>query len=221
MKIIEKSTLDFLADLAKHNDREWFAANRKRYESAKKDFELFVQSVIEKLLPDNPILKGLEAKSCIFRINRDIRFSKDKSIYKTNFGAFIVRGGRRNGDKYPGYYIHLEPGGNSMIAGGSYMPPMPWLSNIREKIGDEGDKFLKIVRNSEFVKFFGELDGEKLKSAPKGFSNDHKYIEYLRMKSFVAVRMITDREVTSGGYMDLVLKGFSLMKPLNDFLDTE
>jgi uncharacterized protein (TIGR02453 family) len=221
METIEKSTLEFIADLAKNNKREWFAANRSRYEAAKKDFELFVQSIIDSLIPTNPILKGLEAKSCIFRINRDIRFSKDKSIYKTNFGAFIVKGGRKNGDKYTGYYIHLEPGGNSMLAGGSYMPPMPWLTDIREKIADDGDKFLKIIKNKDFVQFFGELDGEKLKSAPKGFTNDHKFIEYLKMKSFVAIRMISDKEVTSPGYTDLIMKGCALMKPLNNFLDTE
>jgi uncharacterized protein (TIGR02453 family) len=221
METIEKSTLTLLSDLAKNNDREWFSKNRSRYEPAKANFERFVQGIINELIPQNPILKGLEAKSCIFRINRDIRFSKDKSVYKTNFGAFIVRGGRKNGDRYTGYYIHLEPGGNSMLAGGSYMPPMPWLTEIREKISENGEKFLKIINNKEFADFFGPLDGERLKSAPKGFSSDNKYIEYLKMKSFVAIRMISDKEVTSEGYPALILKGSKIMKPLNDFLDSE
>lgn len=221
METIDKSTLAFLSDLAKNNNREWFAENRKRYEAAKSDFESFVQDIINELIPANPILKGLEAKSCIFRINRDIRFSKDKSIYKTNLGAFIVRGGRKNGDKYTGYYIHLEPGGNSMIAGGSYMPPMPWLTQIREKIDEEGDKFVKIVRNKEFVSFFGELDGEKLKTAPKGYPSDHKHIEYLKMKSLIALKIIPDKDVISNKYQEIVLKGFAMMKPLNEFLDVQ
>jgi len=219
METIDKSTLAFLSDLAKNNNREWFSQNRSRYESSKADFESFVQSIINELIPINPILRGLEAKSCIYRINRDIRFSKDKSVYKTNFGAFIVRGGRKNGDKYTGYYIHLEPGGKSMIAGGSYMPPMPWLTQIREKIDEEGEKLVKIVRSKEFLNYFGELDGEKLKTSPKGFPGDHKYIGYLKMKSLIALKMMPDKDVTSEKYSEIVLRGFSLMKPLNDFLD--
>jgi uncharacterized protein (TIGR02453 family) len=86
----------------------------------------------------DPIIKGLEAKSCIFRINRDIRFTNDKSPYKSNFGAFIVRGGKKNGDKFAGYYFHIEPE-KSIIAGGAYMPPAPWLSAIREKIDEKPD----------------------------------------------------------------------------------
>ncbi len=183
MVTIQKSTVTFLSDLKKNNEKEWFNNNRSRYIEAKTNFESFVQAVIDEITKFDPILKGLEAKTCMYRINRDIRFSNDKTIYKTYMGAFIVKGGKNNGDKYAGYYFHVEPGNSSMIAGGAYIPPMPWLTAIREKIDEQGDKFLKILNNKDIKSFFGEIEGEKLKSAPKGFSKDHPNIELLRMKS--------------------------------------
>jgi uncharacterized protein (TIGR02453 family) len=129
MEQIYRSTLEFLSDLKKHNDRDWFQKNRSRYLEAKSNFESFIQAVIDKIAAFDPILKGLEASSCTYRVNRDIRFSNDKTLYKTHMGAFIVRGGKQNGDRYAGHYIHVEPGNNSMIAGGAYMPPAPWLNS--------------------------------------------------------------------------------------------
>ena len=137
MEAIKKSTLDFLKNIKENNNRDWFLNNRKSYDDAKINFESFVQTVIDEIVSFDPIMKGLEAKSCSYRINRDIRFSPDKTIYKTHLGAFIVRGGKKNGDKFAGYYIHVEPG-NSMIAGGAYMPPAPWLSAIEKKSAKMG-----------------------------------------------------------------------------------
>jgi uncharacterized protein (TIGR02453 family) len=204
MNQIQKSTLVFLTDLKSHNDKEWFNANRKRYEAARTNFESFVQAFIDEISTFDPILKGLEAKSCTYRINRDIRFSNDKTIYKTHLGAFIVRGGKRNGDRFAGYYFHVEPG-NSMIAGGAYVPPMPWLSAIREKIGEQGDSLVKIIREKEFIKHFGEIEGEKLKSSPRGFSADHKHIELLKLKSFLVSEQISDSAVTSAKCFEFVI----------------
>lgn len=219
MNQIHKYTIDFLSDLKEHNEREWFNKNRPRYDKARNDFESFVQAVIDGIVKFDPILKGLEVKSCTYRINRDIRFSNDKTIYKTHLGAFIVRGGKRNGDRLAGYYIHVEPGNRSMIAGGAYMPPMPWLTAIREKIDEEGEKFISIISKKEFREFFGEIEGEKLKSAPKGFKRDHPYIKYLRLKSFLVSKMITDREILDPGCFDLIMRASRIMKPLNDFLN--
>ena len=101
-------------------------------------------------------MKGLEVKSCVYRFNRDIRFSNDKSPYKSHFGAFIVRGGKKNGDKFAGYYFHIEPG-KSIMAGGAYMPPAPWLSAIREKIDEEPEELVKILKAKDFIKYFGQL----------------------------------------------------------------
>jgi len=219
MEQIKQSTMDFLSDLKMHNEREWFMKNRKRYDDAKSNFETFVQAVIESLAEYDPILKGLEAKSCTYRINRDIRFSNDKTIYKTHLGAFIVKGGKKNGDRFAGYYFHVEPGGNSMIAGGAYIPPMPWLTAIREKIDEQGDLFLKIITNRELRDYFGEVEGEKLKSAPKGYSRDHKFIEYLRFKSYLISRTISDKEITGESCLDFIVNGCRIMKSLNDFLN--
>ncbi len=145
MEQIKQSTLDFLSDLKRNNERDWFIKNRKRYDDARMNYEAFVQAVIDEISEFDPIIRGLEAKSCTYRINRDIRFSNDKTIYKTHLGAFIVKGGKKNGDRYAGYYVHVEPGNNSMIAGGAYIPPMPWLTAIREKIDEQGDIFMKII----------------------------------------------------------------------------
>jgi uncharacterized protein (TIGR02453 family) len=217
MAQIEKATLDFLNDLKINNYREWFQANQTAYKDAKNNVESFVQELLNEIVTFDPILKGLEVKNCLFRINRDVRFSHDKSPYKTNFGAFIVRGGKKNGDKFAGYYFHIEPG-SSMIAGGAYVPPSPWLTAIREKINDETDDFLSIINDKNFVKYFGALEGEKLKSAPKGYPSDHPHIELLKMKSFLAMKEVTDEKVLSPGYFRFVVEGFRIMKPLNDFL---
>jgi uncharacterized protein (TIGR02453 family) len=218
MELIKQSTLDFLSELKYHNERDWFLKNRKRYDDSRSNYESFVQALIDRIAEFDPILKGLEVKSCTYRINRDIRFSNDKTIYKTHLGAFIVKGGKKNGDRYAGYYVHVELG-NSMIAGGAYMPPMPWLTAIREKIDERGDLFLKIIRDKEFRNIFGDIEGEKLKSAPKGYSKDHPYIELLKLKSYLASRLITDKEIVSKDCFDFMVSASKAMKPLNDFLN--
>lgn len=219
MITIQKSTLAFLSDLRKNNDREWFNKNRSRYTEAKENFETFVQAIIDDIAEFDPILKGLEAKTCTYRIYRDIRFSNDKTIYKTHMGAFIVKGGKQNGNRFAGYYVHVEPGNGSMLAGGAYIPPMPWLTAIREKIDEEGPRFRKIINNRELKNFFGDLEGEKLKSAPKGFMKDHPDIEFLKMKSFLVSRTITDKEIVSDTAYGTIVRGCRIMKPLNDFLN--
>jgi len=218
MNQIQRSTLDFLADLKLNNDREWFAKNRKRYEEARMDYESFSQAVIDKIVEFDALLGGLGVKSCTYRINRDIRFSNDKTLYKTHMGAFIVRGGKKFADRYAGYYIHIEPGNNSMVAGGAYIPPAPWLSAIREKIDEQGEELISITRNKDFIKYFGEIEGEKLRTAPKGYAKDHPYIELLKMKSYLVSYQISDSKVTSQKCFGLVADACRAMKPLNDFL---
>ncbi|HUW91871.1 MAG TPA: DUF2461 domain-containing protein [Bacteroidales bacterium] len=218
MNQINKSTLQFLSDLKRHNDRDWFSQNRKRYDEAKINYEAFVQGIIDEIALFDPIIKGLEVKSCTFRINRDIRFSADKSVYKTNMGAFIVRGGKKNGDKFPGYYIHVEPG-NSFLAGGAHIPPAGWLSAIRQRIDERGDEFVKILNNKDFVKYFSAIEGDKLKTIPKGFPKEHRYADLLKFKSFLVIKSFTDAEITYKECYDEIIKAFRVMKPFNDFLD--
>jgi len=220
MSIIKKSTLDFLTEIKCNNNRDWFIANRPKYLEAKENFEVFVQEVIDRIVQFEPIMKGLEAKSCVYRINRDIRFSNDKSPYKSHFGAFIVRGGRKNGDRFAGYYFHIEPGA-SILAGGAYMPPMPWLTAIREKISDYPEELISITKSKDFIKYFEKLDGDKLKTAPKGYPSDHPQIELLKYKSFLVVNNAPDKLVLSKEYQDHVINVFKTMKPLNDYLNIQ
>jgi uncharacterized protein (TIGR02453 family) len=219
MEPIKKSTLDFLTAIKCNNNRDWFMANRSMYLEAKDNFESFVQEIINKVIPFDPILKGLEVKSCVYRLNRDIRFSNDKSPYKSHLGAFIVRGGKKNGDKFAGYYFHVEPGGKSLIAGGAYMPPAPWLSAIREKISESPDEILKIIDSKKFKKYFGEIQGEKLKKMPKGYPADHPQIELLKYKSFLIMNEVPDKMVLSDEYFDYVIDVFKAMKPFNDYMN--
>lgn len=214
---ISKSTLTFLSDLKSHNERNWFNDNRLRYDEARLNFVAFIQGTIDEIIKFDPILKGLEAKSCVFRINRDTRFSHDKSVYKTNFGAFMVRGGKKNGDRFPGYYLHIEPGA-SFVAGGAYIPPTQWLNAIRERIDGNGDELLRIISSKEYAKHFSGLEGEKLKVPPRGYSKDHPHIELLKMKSFLGERSFADSEVLAADFFDVVSGAFRAMKPLNDFL---
>jgi len=219
METIKKSTLDFLKAIKNNNNRDWFIKNRSLYNDARRNFESVVQAVIDKIIEFEPIMKGLEVKSCVYRFNRDIRFSNDKSPYKSHFGAFIVKGGKINGDKYAGYYMHIEPGKN-IIAGGAYMPPAPWLKAIREKIDEDPATLLKVIHNKDFVRYFGGLEeDDKLKKAPKGYPSDHPNVELLKLKSYLVVNNVKDDYVLSDKYFDHLVSVFKTMKPLNDYLN--
>jgi len=218
MEPIKKTTLEFLNSLKQNNNRDWFIEKHSAYADAKNNFESFVQEIINRIIGFDPIMKGLEVKSCVYRINRDIRFSNDKTPYKSHFGAFIVRGGKKNGDKFAGYYFHIEPG-KSIIAGGAYMPPTPWLSAIRENINDDPERLLKIIGNKDFVKYFVKIDGEKLKSAPKGYPSDHPHIDLLKFKSYLVVNEVSEKDIMNPGFIDHVINVMKAMKPLNDFLN--
>jgi len=219
MAQINKTTLEFLNGLKFNNNREWFLKNQSGYREAKSNFEAFVQAVINEIAAFDPIIRGLEVKNCVYRINRDIRFSNDKTLYKSHLGAFIVRGGKKNGDKFAGYYFHIEPG-KSMIAGGAYMPLSPWLSAIRENINDEPGKFLKIISEKSFIKYFDQIEGEKLKSAPKGYAADHPQIDLLKFKSFLVTSDVADEDVLAPEFINHVVSVFKAMKPFNDFLSS-
>jgi uncharacterized protein (TIGR02453 family) len=218
METIKKSTIDYLKSIGRNNNRDWFLKNKELYNEARGNFEAFVQELLNEITVFEPIMKGLEVKSCVYRFNRDIRFSNDKSPYKTHFGAFMVRGGKKNGDKLAGYYFHIEPG-KSIIAGGAYMPPAPWLGAIREKIDEEPERFNQIIENKEFIKYFRELTGDKLKKAPKGYPSDHPQLELLKLKSYLAVNEVNDKTVMNKDLFEHVVSVFKAMKPLNDILN--
>ncbi len=211
-----KSVLRFLKKLNKNNDREWFKANKAEYESARADLIVFVDQMIERIAEFDPMIEGLDAKGCLFRIYRDVRFSKDKRPYKINFGASINPGGRKS--SVAGYYVHLEPG-NCFLAGGNYMPESKDLLAIRNSIIENSREFLAIEKDKKFKKFFGEIHGAKLKTAPRGFPKDHEMIKHLRLKGFIAYHdKVTEKIVTGEKYGGYTIKVFQAMTPLINFL---
>ncbi|MDR2887403.1 MAG: DUF2461 domain-containing protein [Bacteroidales bacterium] len=219
MSKIDKSVMEFLGSLAANNSKEWFDGNRSWYADARRSFEVFVQELIDGTVEFEPVLKGLEAKSCIYRINRDIRFSNDKTPYKTNFGALIMKGGRKNFTRHPGYYIHVEPG-KSFISGGAYMPPPDMLAAIRMRISEQPEELLEIINSSGFRKYFSKIEGSRLKKAPKGFDPAHKHIELLKFKDYYVDIHVPDSRITEPGYMHYVLDVFREIKPFHDFIDS-
>ena len=220
MTKVDKNAIEFLRQLSNNNNKEWFASHKDDYTAAKNNFEAFIQELIDEIVKFEPVFKGLEAKSCIYRINRDIRFSNDKTPYKTNFGALIMKGGRKNFFRYPGYYLHIEPD-NCFLAGGAYLPSPEWLTDIREKISEQPDMFLKIINNTEFKKYFGEIQGDKLKKAPKGFDPQHEYIEFLKFKNYTIIKKIDDKQVLDPESLNNFSHIFKAMKLFHDFLDVD
>lgn len=215
--MIEKSTLVFLKELAKNNNKEWFDANRKRYEGERKRFVSFVQELIDGIAVFDRSIQGVEASKSIFRINRDIRFSNDKSPYKTNFGASIKKGGKQN--RFVGYYLHLEPG-QIFAGGGLYAPEPDALKAVRDEIYFNLPEFEKILKNKTFSASFSGLDEiEKLKTAPKGYEKDHPSVPYLQHKHFVVSRGFSDAEATSPDFLKELEKLFKAQQPFVDFLN--
>lgn len=211
-------SFQFLERLYTNNNKEWFDKNRSEYQIAKAEFELFIQNAIEIISRIDSRVEDLEAKKAIFRIFRDVRFSKNKIPYKTNFGAAIASGGRKS--PFAGYYIHISPNNESFIAGGLYHPEPKILSAIRQEIDYNGDDFLNKINDTSFKSFYGGLwDQDRLKLAPKGYAKDHPNIEILKNKSFLVSHQITDNEVLSGDIMNVIMKGAQLLKPFNDFLN--
>lgn len=221
MTSISKRSLQFLKDLKANNDRDWFQDNKDRYEESKSEFERFIDALIGEITKFDTSIGHHTAKDCIFRIYRDVRFSKDKSPYKTHFGAHITSAAKRSEiHSRAGYYIHIEPGGSSMLAGGAYLPQGPWLKAIRQEIAYNAQNLKDILHDESFEKYFGKLEGEKLKRAPKDYAPDHPEIELLKHKSFLAAHQCTDDLVTSGDFLSHASKVFMALKPLDDFLNS-
>ncbi|MBN8666009.1 MAG: DUF2461 domain-containing protein [Chitinophagales bacterium] len=217
--MLQPSTLKFLKDLKKNNNKPWFDAHRPAYEAARKDFEIFVQSLIDGIAKKDGDLTGLTAKACMFRINRDVRFSKDKSPYKTNFGAFFNKGGKKA--MTAGYYFHLEPG-KIFIGGGLYMPMPPDLAKVRQEIDYNLKDFKKIVQGTKFRKVYKDLDRSDeytLTRVPKGYEADNPAAEYLKLKSYVATIQMSDAEVTSATAKKKAIEAYEALMPLVKFLN--
>ncbi len=212
-----KDILQFLADLKENNHREWFDANRQRYQQVKVQFEKFVTGLTGELALIDTSIGLPDAKNCVFRIFRDVRFSKDKQPYKTNFGAFIANGGRKS--PMAGYYIHIEPG-ESMAGGGIYMPEAEVLKKVRNEIYFGSKDFRSLIEEDNFRKTFGTLsDFDKLKRPPKDFNAGFADIDLLMYKSYAVMHRFNDQEVTSDGFHKSALSVFSSMIDFNRFLN--
>ncbi len=218
--MIEKSTLAFLANLKANNYREWFQDHKKTYEAAKQNFVAFIQLVIDELGKTDTSIAGLAAKDCLFRINRDVRFSKDKSPYKTNFGASINKGGRKG--MGAGYYFHCEPA-SAFLGGGVYQPPADITQKIRQEIDYCFTDWNNIITAPTFIKEYGSIAKDKaytLSRPPKGYDANNPAIEYLKHTSWIATKELDTSELTSKKLLTNTIQTFQALTPFIDFLNT-
>jgi uncharacterized protein (TIGR02453 family) len=211
-----KKSLSFINELKKNNHREWFQSHRKQYEEARAEFIAFIESLIGEIGLFDPELGPVEPRSTLFRINRDIRFSKDKSPYKTNFGAYIKKGGKKSG--FAGYYFHLEPDG-SFLGGGVYHPEAAVLKKVRQDICDNPEEFREIIENKKFRDAFGELYDHQLKTAPKGFPKDFEHMDLLRYQSYIVSRNLDEKTLTGDSLLRETAESYRLMYPLIRFIN--
>lgn len=209
-----EQVLDFLKELKQNNKREWFQENKVWYESSRNTILQFLdQKLIPGLAAFDPSVQSVTGKQCLFRIYRDVRFSKDKSPYKTNFGASF---GMKL--KTSGYYLHIEPG-NSFVGGGIYHPSSDELKAIRKEVYYNIDKLNEIRSNPEFKKTFGDITGEKLKRLPLGFPKDFYDPELLKLKDFLVMVSLSDEDLLKSDLDQYILSIFKKQKPFNDFLN--
>jgi uncharacterized protein (TIGR02453 family) len=212
-----ENILKFLKSLARNNNRDWFEKNKENYLALKEGFETFVADVLTEMITFDPSLSGLDPRRLTYRIYRDVRFSKDKTPYKTNMSAAISSGGKTMGT--PGYYFQLEPNGKSFVAAGLYMPQAETLTKVRQEIDYNGDRLQKILKDPKFKKVYSGLwDGDALKSVPKGYAKDHPQIELLKLKSFLVEHPFSDEEVTGKTYKKKLIETMRTAQPLVEFL---
>ncbi|MEO6882820.1 MAG: DUF2461 domain-containing protein [Bacteroidia bacterium] len=213
---MEKETLEFLKKLKNNNNKPWFDAHRKEYEIAKEDMRKSVEKIIFSIVQFDKSISGQEAKKCMFRINRDVRFSKNKSPYKNNFGASISEGGKKSFS--PVYYLHIQPG-NSFVAGGMYMPQPPQLNAVRQEIDYNTKEFLALLKDKNFKKYFSGLsDEDKLKNPPRGYTADNPVIEILKNKNFIVLHKLTDEKILAKNFIQATTEICKSISPLHQFL---
>lgn len=209
--------VDFLKDLQTNNNKEWFDANRNRYQESKDQMLFFTELMIQEIRKFDTDIPLISPKDCLFRIFRDVRFSNDKTPYKTHMGSFIARNGRKS-DR-AGYYIHIEPG-NSFLGGGVWAPQSDYLRAIRSEIYDNPSGFKEIINDPDFKKYFTSIHGEKLKTAPKGFPKDFEDIDLLRYKSYAFGYQPSDKVVLSGNFVEEAVSTFKELYKANRFLNS-
>lgn len=211
-----RQTLNFLRDLVRNNHREWFHTNRSRYDAAKAELCDVVERVLTSMSAFEP-LANTAVKDCIFHINRDIRFSKDKAPYKSNLAFAIGPGGRHSGRI--DYYVHIQPGNQSFLGAGMWQPTPANLTKFRQEIDYNVGELKAIIEADAFRTYFPEASGEVMKTTPKGYQADHPEIELLRRKELFFMHRYTDREVLKASFADEIVRGCQLIKPYCDLLN--
>lgn len=210
-----KEIYDFLTQLEHNNNKEWFNENRANYQSTKEQFLHLSEILINEIRTFDSEIPSLDPKKCMFRIFRDVRFSKDKTPYKTNYGTFIARDGRKEGN--PGYYIHIQPG-RSFLGGGIYMPEPHKLKAIRTEIYSYPSDFIDLIEEPEFKNTFRLFNNDKLKIAPKGFPKDFEHIDFLRYKSYAPLMDVSDEQLFDSNLIDFIVSKFKLVAKFNQYL---
>jgi uncharacterized protein (TIGR02453 family) len=215
--MIQKQTLDFLAELVDNNNREWFMDNKQRHDAAREDVIDLAGKLIKELHKiDSAVATELDPKKCVLRIYRDVRFSKNKTPYKNNFGISVPTTGVKPGGAE--YYFQVQPG-KSFMAGGYWMPEAAHLKAIRQEIDYNANDLKAIIENAEFVKLFGSFrDQDKLKTLPRDYTADNENIELLKLKSFIAWHQLKDKELMKANLVDKIAGICSKIHPLNVFL---
>jgi len=218
--LISSSTITFLKSLKKNNHKPWFDENREKYLTAKKNFEEFVSALLQKIVLFDEDMKELTVKDCCFRINRDIRFSKNKTPYKISLSASFNKGGKKS--IYGGYYLHVQPEGKSFVGGGLWHPESVELKKLRQEIDYCFPEFKKIINSPGFKKNYGKLERDEnqmLVNVPKGYEKDNPAADFLRMKSFVATKDIRDALLTETRFSKEISESFKILMPLIKFIN--
>lgn len=211
--MIQKKTFEFLSLLAANNDREWFQANKNLFEAAQQNMLSFADQLLD-LMRQHDNIENESGKKMLYRIYKDTRFSKDKSPYKTHFG---IRMSRATSALRGGYYFHLEPG-NCFVGGGFFAPESDDLKRIREDIDFNYEEWNAVLANTDLVNTFGQLKGDEVKSAPKGYSKDHPAIDLLRKKQFLLIKPLSDAEVQADDFVVQLNNHFKALRPFFDYM---
>lgn len=210
---IRPQTIKFLKDLSKNNNREWFQDHKNDYIAAQENVCRFIDHLIPQM-NQHDVLETTTGKECLYRIYRDIRFSKDKTPYNPRF-AFSLK--RATAARRGGYYMNIQSG-NSLLACGFYAPVPADLKRIRQDIDLHYEQWNKLLNQKQIKLNFGSLQGEQISTAPKGFPKDHPGIDLLRYKQYFLMHTFTDKEVTEPGFATKVNRLFKSVRPFFDYM---
>ena len=211
-----KEILDFLKDLEANNSREWFDQNRDRYDVTRKQFLVVAEKLIHDIRQFDDEVPVLNPKDCVFRIFRDVRFSKDKLPYKSNYGCFIARGGKKSG--FAGYYLHIQPG-ECFLSGGIYMPPPEYLQAIRQEIYYHPKNYIDLIENKDFKTTYTLEYSDKLKTAPKGYPKDWEHLDLIKNRNYAFGHRVEEHELFAPDFLEKAIELYKIILPLNRYLN--